>query len=219
MTAVTGGRLPLAPDATPDEAAAYTRAWVADNVPRAWREAAARGGARAVREVRSRADYEAWYPTFGASGLVAPTWPVAYGGLDLSPAVARAVDAELRPLNLGRLNPLGLNLAAPALFATHAIARNLKPGGRAALQFIASVTIVSVLSPLLGLLFAMWAAVFLAITLPLMRRGRRGVGGAPTSPAIVTTATDHPSGGARRGLMALPPMPPLGAVFGTAPTR
>jgi alkylation response protein AidB-like acyl-CoA dehydrogenase len=31
--------------------------------------------------------------------------------------VARRVDEELRPYNLGRLNPLGLNLAAPALFA------------------------------------------------------------------------------------------------------
>jgi alkylation response protein AidB-like acyl-CoA dehydrogenase len=70
-----------------------------------------------VREVRSRADYEAWYPVFGASGLVAPAWPTEYGGLGLSGAAARAVEAELRPLNLGRLNPLGLNLAAPALFA------------------------------------------------------------------------------------------------------
>jgi alkylation response protein AidB-like acyl-CoA dehydrogenase len=48
---------------------------------------------------------------------VAATWPVAYGGLDLPPAVARKVEEELRPFNLGRLNPLGLNLAAPALFA------------------------------------------------------------------------------------------------------
>ncbi len=54
---------------------------------------------------------------FARSGLVVPTWPVAYGGLDLSPDIARLVEAELRPYNLGRLNPLGLNLAAPALFA------------------------------------------------------------------------------------------------------
>ena len=40
-----------------------------------------------------------------------------YGGLDVSAAVARAIEGELRPYNLGRLNPLGLNLAAPALFA------------------------------------------------------------------------------------------------------
>nr|MBA2281696.1 acyl-CoA dehydrogenase family protein [Acidimicrobiia bacterium] len=67
--------------------------------------------------VRTRADYEAWYPVFGASGLVAPTWPGAYGGLDARPALARQLEAELAPFNLGRLNPLGLNLAAPALFA------------------------------------------------------------------------------------------------------
>jgi alkylation response protein AidB-like acyl-CoA dehydrogenase len=100
-----------------DEAGAAVRGWVRANVPAAWREAGERGGAAAIREVRSRREYEDWYPTFGRSGLVVPTWPVAYGGLDVSPAVARAIEAELRPYNLGRLNPLGLNLAAPALFA------------------------------------------------------------------------------------------------------
>lgn len=107
----------ITPQTSADDAAAITRAWVETNVPEAWRTAAARGGAAAIREVRSRADYEAWYPVFGASGLVVPTWPVAYGGLDVTPAVARAIEGELRRFNLGRLNPLGLNLAAPALFA------------------------------------------------------------------------------------------------------
>src|SRR3954449_11110369 len=93
------------------------RAWVEANVPRAWSDAGRRGGAAAVREVRTRAEYEEWYPVFAKSGLVVPTWPVAYGGLDVSPDVARAIDLELRPYNLGRLNPLGLNNAAPALFA------------------------------------------------------------------------------------------------------
>ena len=111
------GRLPIDRDTPPAEAAAVVRAWVEANVPASWREAAERGGAAAIRQVRSRADYEAWYPTFADAGLVVPTWPVAYGGLDVSPAVARAIEAELAPYNLGRLNPLGLNLAAPALFA------------------------------------------------------------------------------------------------------
>jgi alkylation response protein AidB-like acyl-CoA dehydrogenase len=93
------------------------RAWIADNVPSAWRDAAARGGAAAIRQVRSRHAYETWYPVFGRSGLVVPTWPVEYGGLGVTTSVARLIDAELRPYNLGRLNPLGLNLAAPALFA------------------------------------------------------------------------------------------------------
>jgi alkylation response protein AidB-like acyl-CoA dehydrogenase len=111
------GRLAVGPDTPPDVVVAAVRAWIDENVPPAWRAAAAGGGAAAIREVRPRAAYEAWYPTFGRSGLVAPTWPVAYGGLDLAPPVARLVDAELRRYNLGRLNPLGLNLAAPALFA------------------------------------------------------------------------------------------------------
>jgi alkylation response protein AidB-like acyl-CoA dehydrogenase len=109
--------LAFPPGTGDDEAVAAVRDWVAANVPAAWRAAAARGGARAIREVRSRADYEAWYPTFAASGLVVPTWPVPYGGLDVSPALARRLEAVLAPCNLGRLNPLGLNLAAPALFA------------------------------------------------------------------------------------------------------
>lgn len=100
-----------------DELADRTRRWVEEAVPAPWREAAVRGGAAAIREVRSRADYEAWYPTFAATGLVAPTWPVAYGGAGLTPAEARTAEAELAPYNLGRLNPLGLSLAAPALFA------------------------------------------------------------------------------------------------------
>jgi alkylation response protein AidB-like acyl-CoA dehydrogenase len=101
----------------PDELTARTRRWVDDHVPKAWRQAARAGGASAIRKVRSRADYEAWYPVFAASGLVAPTWPEEYGGAGLTPSEARMVEAELAPYNLGRLNPLGLSLAAPALFA------------------------------------------------------------------------------------------------------
>jgi len=113
----TGSLLSLSPDARVEEVVAAVRGWIAASVPPAWVEAGRRGGPAAVREVRTRAEYEAWYPTFGGSGLVAATWPRAYGGLDLSPDAARRVEQELGPFNLGRLNPLGLNLAAPALFA------------------------------------------------------------------------------------------------------
>jgi alkylation response protein AidB-like acyl-CoA dehydrogenase len=111
------GRLDLGPASSVDHVVAAVKEWVDAHVPLAWRDAADRGGAAAIREVRSRAAYEDWYPVFGRSGLVVPSWPVAYGGLDLTPPAARAADAELRRYNLGRLNPLGLNLAAPALFA------------------------------------------------------------------------------------------------------
>jgi alkylation response protein AidB-like acyl-CoA dehydrogenase len=116
-TADAEGRLAVDARTSLDAARDAVRAWVVEHVPESWRDAAARGGAPAIREVRSRTEYEAWYPVFGASGLVVPTWPVAYGGLDLPAATARAVDLELRQYNLGRLNPLGLNLCAPALFA------------------------------------------------------------------------------------------------------
>ena len=113
----TGSLLSVSPDAAVDEVLEAVRGWIAEWVPPAWVEAGRRGGPAAVREVRTRAQYEAWYPAFGRSGLVAATWPRAYGGLDLSPDAARRVEQELGPFNLGRLNPLGLNLAAPALFA------------------------------------------------------------------------------------------------------
>jgi hypothetical protein len=44
------------------EAGALTQEWVDEHVPQSWRDAAGRGGARAIREVRSREEYEAWYP-------------------------------------------------------------------------------------------------------------------------------------------------------------
>ncbi len=117
MADVDSGRLAVGPDSSVDEVVAAVRQWVALEVPEAWRQAAIRGGRSAIRQVRTRDAYEAWYPVFGRSGLVVPTWPVEYGGLGLSSAIARAVEAELSTYNLGRLNPLGLNLAAPALFA------------------------------------------------------------------------------------------------------
>jgi len=110
-------RVAIGPDTTEPDAVDAVRRWVVERVPDAWRDAAARGGTDAIRAVRSRAEYEAWYPTFGGSGLVVPTWPLEFGGLGVGVALARAIETVLAPYNLGRLNPLGLNLCAPALFA------------------------------------------------------------------------------------------------------
>jgi alkylation response protein AidB-like acyl-CoA dehydrogenase len=109
--------LPVSRSSTDAELTGAVRAWIEEQVPVEWRDAAARGGRSEVRKVRPRASYEDWYATFAASGLAVPTWPLPYGGLDLTPAQARLLEAELTPLNLGRLNPLGLNNTAPALFA------------------------------------------------------------------------------------------------------
>ncbi len=119
-------RLPLDRSSSDDEIRATVARWVDEHVPGPWRDAAARGGRNAIRTVRSRDEYEAWYPRFADSGLAVSTWPVAYGGLDLAPAQAQIVESVLAPYNLGRLNPLGLNSAAPALFAYGTEAQRLR---------------------------------------------------------------------------------------------
>ena len=65
---VTETRLPVGPDSTDAEVVAAVRAWIEANVPGPWIDAGRRGGALALREVRTRADYEAWYPVFARFG-------------------------------------------------------------------------------------------------------------------------------------------------------
>jgi len=109
--------LPITADTPEAEAVAVVKEWAAGAIPVEWQEAAARGGNAELRKVRPRADYEAWYPNLARVGLVAPMWPREYGGLALGSRLARAVEGELAPFNLGRLNILGLNLAGPTILA------------------------------------------------------------------------------------------------------
>lgn len=109
-------RLPISADTSADDAVQLVRQWVDANVPAAWRSAAAEGPG-ALRNVRSPADYQQWYPTFADSGLVVPTWLPEHGGLGIGNEVARPIEAVLQPFRLIRLNPLGLNNAAAALLS------------------------------------------------------------------------------------------------------
>ena len=87
-------------------------------MPRAWVEAGRAGGADAVHAVRTRGDVRGVVP--GVRRVRARRADVAGRVRRARPAAAaraRSIERELRPFNLGRLNPLGLNLAAPALFA------------------------------------------------------------------------------------------------------
>jgi hypothetical protein len=63
--------LPITADTDARTAVAVVRDWVASAVPESWRAAAVQGGPAAVRTVRSRADYEAWYPVFAATPTAA----------------------------------------------------------------------------------------------------------------------------------------------------
>ncbi|WP_374159630.1 acyl-CoA dehydrogenase family protein [Mycobacterium sp. G7A2] len=109
-------RLPISETTSAADAVDVVEQWVAAEVPDRWREAAA-VGPQALRAARSHEEYQRWYPTFAESGLVVPTWRRDHGGLDVGNDVARAIDAVLAPLRLTRLNPLGLNNAAAALFS------------------------------------------------------------------------------------------------------
>lgn len=109
-------QLPIRPDTPVDDALALVRQWIDAEVPSAWRSAAADGPA-ALRAVRTPADYRRWYPTFARTGLVVPTWLPEHGGLGVDNDMARAIEGVLAPLRLSRLNPLGLNNAAAALFS------------------------------------------------------------------------------------------------------
>jgi hypothetical protein len=92
------GRLPVTSESSSEQVVAAVRKWIDEEVPPAWIEAGRSGGAAAVREVRSRADYEAWYPVFGRSGLVAATWPVSTADWIWRRRVARRADEELAPV-------------------------------------------------------------------------------------------------------------------------
>jgi len=106
----------IGPDSSAEDVATEIKRWVAANVPRSWQEAAILG-AEALRTARTRREYEDWYPILGRAGLVAPTWPVDFGGLGLGRETSAVIDGELRYLSLRALNPLGLNNTASALFA------------------------------------------------------------------------------------------------------
>ena len=99
-------------------AVAAVESWIERVMPERWRAAARSGGAAAVRSVRAPGEYSAWYPQFARSGLVAPGWDLAYGGLGWPKEAVLAAERVLSRYHLPRLNPLGLNLAAPALSPT-----------------------------------------------------------------------------------------------------
>ena len=93
-------------------------AWIEENVPRAWIDAG--------RRRRCGRDSRGAHPC-RVRGLVPGVRRVGPRRAHVARRVrrprpdtcdvARAIERELAPFNLGRLNPLGLNLAAPALFA------------------------------------------------------------------------------------------------------
>src|SRR5581483_5650879 len=109
------GRLPVHPDDEPETLRAVVRDWIDAHVAAEWLAAARAGDVAGLRAVRPIEAYTAWYPAFAESGLVAPSWPVEYGGLGLPKELVRVVDEEVGAARLVRLNFLGLGLAGPTI--------------------------------------------------------------------------------------------------------
>jgi alkylation response protein AidB-like acyl-CoA dehydrogenase len=109
-------QLPIDETTSAGDAVSIVSAWIEETVPAEWRAAAAEGG-KALRAARSHDDYRKWYPAFADTGLVMPTWQPKHGGLGVDRDVAKAIEVVLAPIRLTRLNPLGLNNTAAALFS------------------------------------------------------------------------------------------------------
>jgi alkylation response protein AidB-like acyl-CoA dehydrogenase len=94
---------------------AVVEEWIVEHTPTAWLDAVRANDLGTLHEVRTPSAYREWYPVLGTSGLVASDWPVRFGGLGLSTAVARTVQATLQKWRLARLNIVGLSLVGPTL--------------------------------------------------------------------------------------------------------
>jgi alkylation response protein AidB-like acyl-CoA dehydrogenase len=112
---MTSERLALTPGADAEGVRRATREWIEVSVPPPWLAAALAGDLARLHQIRSPEAYRDWYPSLGRAGLTAPSWPLEYGGLGLSPALAGVVGEELRQARLTVLNPVGITLAAAAI--------------------------------------------------------------------------------------------------------
>jgi alkylation response protein AidB-like acyl-CoA dehydrogenase len=92
------------------------REWLRDTLPQAWLDAVDAGDDAALRAVRQSMDIDDLVARVGAAGLTTPDWAAEYGGLGLGREGVAAVVAELRAHRVpGRLNPIGLGMAAPTI--------------------------------------------------------------------------------------------------------
>jgi alkylation response protein AidB-like acyl-CoA dehydrogenase len=99
-----------------DEVRCYVVDWLESTLPPEWVRAIHEGDAEALHKARELVDLDEWFGKLGAAGLVTPDWPINGGGLALMPLQARVVREELSRYKTPRFfNPIGINLAGPAL--------------------------------------------------------------------------------------------------------
>lgn len=100
-----------------DEAEIYRtqiRRWIADNLPPDWH------GIGALSPAQRKQFETDWTRIISAAGLVAPTWPVDYGGAGLTTVQAVVLDEELVRAGImieDTLQKVGVGLLGPTLLA------------------------------------------------------------------------------------------------------
>jgi alkylation response protein AidB-like acyl-CoA dehydrogenase len=110
----------LDPSAPPEVAAAAARSWIEERLPADWLAAVRTRDRAAVRAIRADPERTApWYAQLGGSGLATPTWPRAYGGLELGTDAAGAIADVLMSFDAGRPEEdfVGLALAGATILA------------------------------------------------------------------------------------------------------
>ena len=100
------------------EVEAYVIEYLESHLPDVWVQAIHNDDADALHEARALVPEQEWFDELGAAGLVTPDWPVGYGGLGLTSRQAGVVHLQLSRYKAPRFyNPIGINLAGPAILA------------------------------------------------------------------------------------------------------
>jgi alkylation response protein AidB-like acyl-CoA dehydrogenase len=90
--------------------------WLRNRLPPSWIRAIDDGDTEALAVARKELDTEKWWRDLADAGYVAPTWPMQYGGLDLSATEANQVGRALSKFKAPRFDDvIAITLAGPAI--------------------------------------------------------------------------------------------------------
>jgi alkylation response protein AidB-like acyl-CoA dehydrogenase len=103
-------------DEEQDSLTAQVERFLRAALPPDWVAAIDRDDPEALSRARDQLDLNEWWPKLAEAGYVAPTWPVEYGGLGVTPRLGATVSRTLSRFKVPRFtNPVGVDLAGPAI--------------------------------------------------------------------------------------------------------
>ena len=99
-----------------DAIAANVETFLRRELPGSWIDAIDREDSEALAVARADLELADWWIRLADAGLVAPTWPTRYGGLDLTPSQGNTVTRMLNHYKVPRFtNPVGVGQVGSAL--------------------------------------------------------------------------------------------------------